>query len=530
MGWRLKPDDRSGGCCLIVIVIGEMLASMLFNSQEFLFAFLPLTLLATAFALRWGGRVAGVLTLTFASLFFYGWWHVYGLLLIGVSIAFNYTLAQAIAKRGDTNIRKRLLSAGVVGNFAALAYFKYANFFIANLMAVTGAKVEALNVVLPLAISFYTFQQIAFLVDTYQGKMSRIPLKDYAISVVFFPHLIAGPILHYRSIIAQFERRFAVSWGTISLGLPVFAMGLAKKVAIADPLAQFVSPLFLKAQSAPLELIEAWAAALGYTGQLYFDFSGYSDMAIGIGLIFGITLPLNFFSPYKATSIIEFWRRWHMTLSNFLRDYLYFPLGGGMVTPTRRYANLMIVMLLGGLWHGAAWTFVFWGALHGTYLVINHLWRNNMSARLGWLNVPLAPLFAVLTFLSVVIGWVFFRAPTFGTALNVLTGMFAPSLISLPAEFTYYLQVVSIPGVPWNMGMSFADLVTFWSYALVAYALIWFAPNTAQIFGIVGESTIDPKEVRWPKWPRVIATVALLWLALFGVLSAVPSEFLYFQF
>jgi alginate O-acetyltransferase complex protein AlgI len=504
---------------------------MLFNSPEFLFAFLPLTLLLTGVALFLRGRSAGIATLTVASLFFYGWWEVQALLVIGTSIAFNYTLAQSIAISADDAKRRKKVAVGVAVNLAALAYFKYANFFIANVVALTGANLHAVNVVLPLAISFYTFQQIAFLVDTYKGNMERIPFRNYMISVVFFPHLIAGPLLHYRDIISQFEQRFRVTWTTVGAGLPIFAMGLAKKVGLADPIAQFVSPLFVKAQSGPLELFEAWAAALGYTAQLYFDFSGYSDMAIGLGLMFGITLPLNFFSPYKATSIIEFWRRWHMTLSSFLRDYLYFSLGGGQVGPVRRNVNLMIVMLLGGLWHGAAWTFVFWGALHGAFLIINHLWRNLVGSRLRRANAALVPLYGALTFLLVVISWVFFRAASFEVALNVLTGMFAPAVVSLPGEFAYHLDTESLPGIVWGQGMSFADFAGFWAYAAAAYAIIWLAPNSAQIFSLDGSSTPKPKlSVGALMVARVAAMAILCWICGFGVFSAVPSEFLYFQF
>lgn len=504
---------------------------MLFNSLEFLFAFLPLTLLATAAALCLGGRTAGVATLTLASLFFYGWWEAHALWVIGVSIAANYSLAKAIANSRNPRRRRWILSAGVAANLGALAYFKYANFLIANAAAITGVDPGTLNVVLPLAISFYTFQQIAFLVDTRKGAMRRIPFKDYMISVVFFPHLIAGPLLHYRDIINQFEQRFAVTWTTVSIGLPVFVMGLAKKVAIADPIAQFVSPLFVKAQTAPLEFFEAWAAALGYAAQLYFDFSGYSDMAIGLGLMFGITLPLNFFSPYKATSMIEFWRRWHMTLSSFLRNYLYFPLGGSRVGPVRRYGNLMIVMLLGGLWHGAAWTFVFWGALHGGFLVVNHVWRNVVGVRLGRLDVALLPIYGALTFMLVVVAWVFFRAPTFGTALNVLSGMFSPSVVSLPGELRYHLDIGGIKGAIWGQGMSFADFVAFWTYATLAYGLTWLAPNTAQIFGLDGRNVLKPRQLRGATATALLAgTSALFWISGFGVFSAVPSEFLYFKF
>jgi D-alanyl-lipoteichoic acid acyltransferase DltB (MBOAT superfamily) len=505
---------------------------VLFNSKEFLFVFLPLTLLFTAVAVGFWGRTGGVVALALASLFFYAWWEVRALAVIGISIAFNYSLARSIASNELLKYRRLLLFVGVTGNIVALGYFKYANFFISNIGAIIGVSFDRLNVVLPLAISFFTFQQIAFLVDIYHGKMSQVPLLKYIISVVFFPHLIAGPLLHYRDIIAQFDRRFAVSWATILAGLPVFAVGLAKKVGIADPIAQFVSPLFKAAQTAPPEFFDAWAAALGYTAQLYFDFSGYSDMAIGLGLMFGITLPLNFYSPYKATSIIEFWRRWHMTLSSFLRDYLYFPLGGSRVGgPLRRYANLVIVMLVGGLWHGAAWTFVFWGALHGTFLILNHLWRNLVGNRIGRLNPATQPIYSALTFILVVIAWVFFRAQTFGTALNVLSGMFKPSVVSLPGELAYLLNKASIAGIAWGKGMSFADFSAFWVYTVLAYTIIWLAPNTSQLFNLEGRSPIKPERLEGLNLvAHVTAIAALFWVAGFGIFSAAPSEFLYFQF
>ncbi|MDP9813437.1 D-alanyl-lipoteichoic acid acyltransferase DltB (MBOAT superfamily) [Rhizobium tibeticum] len=504
---------------------------MLFNSREFLFAFLPATLLLTYLGLRLGGRAAGILTLTGASFFFYGWWDYRALSVIIMSIAFNFSLANAIAQRSDARQRRGLLWTGVIGNLGLLGYFKYANFAVENLQALLGLSVGAMHIVLPLAISFYTFQQIAFLVDTYDGKVSRTPFRDYLISVVFFPHLIAGPLLHYRDIIAQFERKFSVGWATISVGLPIFIVGLAKKVAIADPIAQFVSPLYAKAVSGPLDFASAWAAALGYTAQLYFDFSGYSDMAIGIAVMFGIALPINFLSPYKATSIIEFWRRWHITLSNFLRDYIYFRLGGGRVGEVRRYLNLMIVMALGGLWHGAAWTFVFWGFLHGSYLVVNHLWRSHVSSRLGWVNDVLAPAYLALTFIVVVIGWVFFRAEDFTAASHVLVGMFSLRNIGLPVELQQVFGVPAWSGIAWGVGLSFSDFSAFWVFVLLAYLIISFAPNTAEIFGLDGANVPVVKSSGHRSSSFAVgATTALIWIACFGIFSAAPSEFLYFKF
>jgi alginate O-acetyltransferase complex protein AlgI len=303
---------------------------MLFNSAAFLFAFLPATLIATYLSIRQWGRSGGIYCLILASAFFYGWWELRGIAIVSLSIAVNYFCAKVLDFQKERRIRLTALWLGIACDVGALAYFKYTNFFLSTFDFATT------TIVLPLALSFYSFQQIAFLVDTYHGEMKVLRFRDYVVSVLFFPHLIAGPLIHYNRIMDQFDRVFTVSTKTISIGLPVFCVGLAKKVAVADPIASIVSPLFAKAQTAPLELVSAWIAALGYTAQLYLDFSGYSDMAIGLGLMFGIALPLNFNSPYRARSIIDFWRRWHMTLSEFLRTYLYIPLGGNRGGSARR--------------------------------------------------------------------------------------------------------------------------------------------------------------------------------------------------
>jgi alginate O-acetyltransferase complex protein AlgI len=500
---------------------------MLFVSKEFLFAFLPLTLILTAVAFKTLGRNAGVTVLTFASFFFYGWWKISGLAIIAISVGVNYSFALWIAR--SRSKRKTILSIGIALNLIALGYFKYRNFFVDDLLWLFGDSPVAAHIIPPLAISFYTFQQIAFLVDTYHSKMSKVPLRHYLISVVFFPHLIAGPLLHYRDIIEQFETKFRIGWATISTGFPIFAMGMAKKLALADPISQIVNPLFIKAETSPLTLVEAWAASLGYTAQLYFDFSGYSDMAIGLALMFGITLPINFFSPYKSRSIIEFWRRWHITLSNFLRDYLYFPLGGGRVGIVRRYINLMVVMILGGLWHGAAWTFVVWGALHGGMLVINHLWRKIEVGFAPKMSGALVPVYGPLTFISVVVGWIFFRAETFSGALNVVWGMFGPGNVGLPQELAY---LTGTPASHWLFhggSIAFSDFLVFGVYGVLGYAIIWLCPNTAQIFGPHTEGA-EPEPQRRNHVQTAAVTAGLVWISLFGIFSATPSEFLYFRF
>jgi alginate O-acetyltransferase complex protein AlgI len=478
---------------------------MLFNSYLFIFLFLPVTL-AGYFASSRLGPAAPVIWLALASLAFYSvsnWQFV--ALLVG-SIAFNYAMGWLlIAKPLSPHTRFAVLSAGVAGDLAVLAYFKYAGFFAANLNALFSTGF-AVHVLLPVGISFYTFTQIAFLVDAYRGTVASYALPHYALFVTYFPHLIAGPILHHRDMIPQFERAESKRPDPhlILCGLIIFAIGLFKKTCLADGIQPLVSLAF--GPNAPT-FDQAWLGALAYTFQLYFDFSGYSDMAIGISLMFGIFLPLNFNSPYKATSIIDFWRRWHMTLSQFLRDYLYIPLGGNRRGPMLRYVNLGITMVLGGLWHGAAWTFVVWGALHGLYLCVNHAWD-----RFG---PQIAPRFAraadvaafILTFLAVVVAWVFFRADTISTAFYVLGRMADPRNIAfgrLEIAQTLFLAI----------------------YAAIA----WFSPNTQTIMGYdhanrkVGEGL-----AAWKMRPLFIyATAAVLAFGILGIQQ--HSEFIYFRF
>src|ERR1700761_7294189 len=346
---------------------------MLFSSYTFLFQFLPATALAFAAARRHSPR-AGILVLAGASLFFYGAWKPTYLLLLLASIGANFSLGLLM----ENPLRRRSVGMlGVTLNLALLCYFKYTGFLLGSIHALTGVPLPFVNVVLPLGISFFTFQQIAYLVDVMRGAKVERDIVAYALFVSFFPHLIAGPLVHHAEMIPQFKRgRTGRSSVLAARGLAIFAAGLFKKVVIADNLAQFVSPVFAHLDAGGgVTTSWAWLATLAYTLQIYFDFSGYSDMAVGLALLFGIRLPVNFRSPYKAASIIEFWRRWHITLSRFLRDYLYIPLGGNRLGEQRRYLNLAVTMLLGGLWHGAGWTFLIWGGLHGVYLCANHLWQ-----------------------------------------------------------------------------------------------------------------------------------------------------------
>ncbi len=401
---------------------------MIFSSIEFIFVFLPLAFGTFLLLSRLGWVRAAMIATILYSLVFYAWWNPPYVLLIIALILVNYGLGKYLLARA--RFRKAVLTAGVGLNLGVLGYFKYTDFFISNADRFLGLALPLQHVILPLAISFFIFQKIAFLVDVYQGKITRLAFLDYCLFVVFFPQLIAGPIVHYRQLSPQFDRlkAFGPSAENIPPGLAYFLIGLAKKVIIADSISHYVSPTFAAAAHGfAVPAGAAWLAALAYTCQLYFDFSGYSDMAIGLARMFSIRLPVNFNSPYKAQSIIDFWRRWHMTLSAFLRDYLYIPLGGNRHGASRRYLNLMATMLLGGLWHGADWTFVAWGGLHGLYLVVNHLWRDHVPLAKRLNQGAAGPYYQaashLLTFLAVVFAWVFFRATSFSAAGIMIAGM-----------------------------------------------------------------------------------------------------------
>jgi alginate O-acetyltransferase complex protein AlgI len=477
---------------------------MLFNSYPFIFLFLPVALIGY-FALGRLGNLAPVIWLALASLLFYAVsnWQFVPLLL--ASVAFNYLIGWLLIS-GSLRAAARfaVLTIGVAGDLLVLGIFKYAGFLATNFNAIfaTGLTVDIL---LPVGISFYTFTQIAFLVDAYRGKVGHYALPHYALFVTYFPHLIAGPILHHRDMIPQFERAEAKRPDPhlILCGLIIFAIGLFKKTCLADG----IQPLVVLAFGPAPSFDQAWIGALAYTFQLYFDFSGYSDMAIGISLMFGIFLPLNFNSPYKATSIIDFWRRWHMTLSQFLRDYLYIPLGGNRHGSVLRYVNLMVTMALGGLWHGAAWTFAVWGVLHGLYLCINHAWNNYGPTIAPRFKRPVNTAAFVLTFLSVVVAWVFFRAESVSSALSILSHMADPTRIVFGrGEIAYS------------------------AFILVYAALAWFAPNTQEIMGYdhkaraVGEGLYT-----WRMRPVFLyATATVLAFGILGIQQ--HSEFIYFRF
>lgn len=400
---------------------------MLFNSYAFLLLFLPLTLgVFYALLLRRGVQPA-ILSLLVCSLVFYAWWDITNLPLLLSSIGVNFLIARRMVSF-EGKARKQWFALGVVFNLVLLGYFKYAGFITTNLQALS-ESVPSITIALPLAISFFTFQQISFLRGVYEHRDYVPRFVRYATFISFFPHLIAGPILHHKDIQPQLsELKREVPWRSITLGIALFTLGLFKKVMIADPIGMLADPLYAQAEAgAGFHAITAWSAAFLYGFQLYFDFSGYSDMAIGLAHLFGIRFPQNFASPYRATSIAEFWRRWHITLSQFLREFLYIPLGGNRRGLPRTLCNLTVTMALGGLWHGASWNFVLWGLLHGFMLAVHALWQ-----RMGY-RLPQAAAWG-LTLACIMAAWILFRAPDLASASALYAGLFTlPDAAALAA-------------------------------------------------------------------------------------------------
>ena len=522
---------------------------MLFNSYEFIFFFVPVVVFVFYFFGNRGREQLAICWLVLVSLFFYGWWNPVYLSLIVGSIVFNYTVGAAIA-RNKFGYGKALLIFGVAVNLGLLGYFKYMNFFVDNINAAFDTDIFLAPIVLPLAISFFTFQQISYLADARLGIAKEYNFLHYCLFVTFFPQLIAGPIVHHGEMLPQFEKKSVYKFNpeNISVGLTIFIMGLFKKVVLADGVAVYASPVFAAADAGdPLTFIQAWGGILAYTLQIYFDFSGYSDMAIGLARMFGILLPLNFNSPYKATNIIDFWRRWHMTLSRFLRDYVYIPLGGNRKGRYRRHVNLMAVMMIGGLWHGAGWTFVIWGMLHGCYLVVNHLWAKirgaivseRISQSLAWTMLA-----RVMTLLAVMVAWAFFRAESVGGALNILQAMVGKNGVSISERYLDSLNKLAGLGdrlASW--GVEFSDVRHMIGpkellYMLSLLAICWLLPNTQQLMMNYRPALLGRDQeacvplLQWAQWrPHAVIAVVMAGVAIYSLFSMTGvSEFLYFQF
>lgn len=519
---------------------------MLFNSYAFILFYLPITVVMFFAIARWNHRLAAS-WLLLASLFFYAWWDPRFVGLLLGSIAFNYLAGVYLANEAH-RARRAVLIGAVSGNLMLLAYFKYTGFLLGTVNHYSGLAFPIPEIILPLGISFFTFTQLAFLVDAHRGIAKEPNLIHYGLFVTYFPHLIAGPVLHHKQMMPQFAKHstYSLNWDDVSVGLTVFVIGLFKKTVLADSFADYSSPMFESAAGGKnIPFFSAWAGVLAYTLQLYFDFSGYSDMALGLSRILGVRLPLNFDSPYKATSIIDFWRRWHMTLSQFLRDYLYISLGGNRHGAVRRYINLFLTMLLGGLWHGAGWTFVVWGALHGLFLAINQLWRS-ILCKIGKPNLlavgPGRYLAGATTFLSVVFAWVFFRAADLDSASRIIKGMLGlRGFIVDPSIYDYF----DLGNQDWakRIGVfvrrSTDPMLQFErmkeaAVLLIGLLICWLMPNTQEIIlkyrsGIDESASGTSSRLNWQ--PR------LMWLTIIltmGVL-ALPerdrvSEFLYFQF
>ncbi|CAN5703612.1 MBOAT family protein [soil metagenome] len=509
---------------------------MLFTAYEFVFLFLPATL-AGFWLLRRASYAASVLWLVAASLFFYAYWNAAYLWLLVPSIVVNFGLGRLLDACPAGPAKKLLLAAGIAANLGVLLYFKYAGFLVANIDRLLGADVSLGAILLPLGVSFITFQKIAYLVDAYRGQARDRSFLRFALFVSFFPQLIAGPIVHHAEVMPQLEPQClkGVRAATLAAGLGLFAVGLFKKVILADGIAPGATLGFADAARAiEPSLQAAWAAALSYTLQLYFDFSGYSDMACGLALMFGVRLPVNFYSPYKAAGIIDFWRRWHITLSRFLRDYLYIPLGGNRHGPLRRYGNILITMTLGGLWHGAGWTFILWGLYHGLLLLLNHAWRRSrLPVPARPLRVLARPLCVLATFLAVMFGWVLFRSDSFAAARLMLE-----ALLHLGDGAAVEARVPP---------------VLEWLKIAVLLAAVWLLPNTVQLmrraFLLSDENTRrhlaeDGRRPLWQRqgrqkrgWRKLAWRPSLAWAAITAAclaLALMPMrpriEFLYFQF
>jgi len=481
---------------------------MLFNSYLFIFVFLPVALSGCFILARVKGPYAAQLWLIGASLLFYASWNWFYLPLLLLSITFNYAIAVLMVRAKSKSTKKYLILLAVLVDLSLLGYYKYANFFLGAVNATTGTDFSLPAILLPLGISFYTFQQLTLLADIGRGAGEKLRLDRYSLFVIFFPHLIAGPIVHHREMMPQFEKAdYRIRWQNLAVGGSLFAMGLFKKTVLADGVASYISPLYTTASKGHLTLVYAWAAAFGFILQMYFDFSGYSEMASGLARAVGIKLPMNFNSPLKATSITEHWRRWHMTLSRFLTEYLYTPI---VMTLTRRrkargkggiggskgsigaFFSLLLIpsvttMFLAGLWHGAGYQFLVWGTLHGVYIGVNQGWRLVRPRFWGnpvSYNRVMGPIGFLLTFFSVVIAIPFFRADSLTAAFNVVGGMFFLNGTELPDVIAN--RVPGIGAALAELGIVFApsslsNLIATWLWIAGLLCVALTLPNVMEI-------------------------------------------------
>jgi len=496
---------------------------VLFNSAIFIFAFLPITFLVYFYLNSKRLTELAKIFLVLASLFFYSWWNIAYLPIIVISMLFNYSIGIALTKDSIYKkvSKKTFLSFAIFMNIALLGYFKYTDFFIENINLSMDTNIPLLHLALPLAISFFTFQQIAYLVDSYRGETKEYNFLNYANFVTFFPQLIAGPIVHHAEMMPQFTKvkNKVMNYRNIALGLFIFSIGLFKKVVIADAFAVWATAGF--DLSSTLNFFEAWVTSLSYTSQLYFDFSGYTDMAIGVALLFNIKLPINFNSPYKAINIQDFWQRWHITLSRFLKAYVYIALGGNRKSTIRTYTNLMGTFIIGGIWHGAGWTFIFWGFLHGMALIVQRFWENfgiKLPSIVAWF----------ITFNFVNIAWIFFRAKDWDDALKVLYPMFdftdlevtiyISKLFNNVSAITHYLHAQC-------MDIDNLSLIAVHSLEaiIIAFLIILFGKNSNEL----AEQFSNKKYISL--WTYIFSSL-ILGFSLMNISEQNGSEFLYFNF
>jgi alginate O-acetyltransferase complex protein AlgI len=506
--------------------IADLWHHVTFVDRVFLCAFIPAVVLVFIVLSATAGRSVVLLLLIAASFVFYLSWGLYVFAIFTASMALNYSARQMMLRSAaahEPRLKRAILAAIIIGDLCGLGYFKYRGFFSGAVASFVHITPHAADYVIPLGISFYTFQEITLAVDAYRGAY-RSTFLEYVLFISFFPHLVAGPLVHHREMIQQF-RRFRFRPREIAMGASLVAIGLFKKTCIADPLAPAVKSVFDHATLMPSPAA-AWLAALAYGFELYFDFSGYSDMALGFARLFGIRLPINFNSPYKAISAVDFWRRWHLTLSRFLREYLYIPLGGNRRGEARRYANLLVVMLLGGLWHGANWTFMLWGGLHGVYLVVNHLWTD-LRRKLSLPSVP--GVGRVLTFICVTFAWVAFRAPSVDRAFAVWGAM-----LGLGGHSS---APIAPPSLLVTLGGQDAAPGLFAAWLAILYLGCLLLPNALQIMGITrpfpGPDIWAPMPAAWPRWRSTAAWGALMGALIglsFWIGRELPQQFIYWSF
>ncbi|WP_223554726.1 MBOAT family O-acyltransferase [Lysinibacillus sphaericus] len=485
---------------------------MLFNSFEFIFLFLPITFVVYFFLNQFSNQQYAIYCLVLSSLFFYGYFKLTYLAIITVSIIVNFALSRII-NNSNHRLRKTYMIIGVVFNVLILCYYKYTDFFITNINSLFDTDFAMLHLLLPLGLSFITFQQIAFIVDSYRDGTAHYKFSNYALFILFFPQLVAGPIVQHDEMLPQYDikENRKIIHDNVARGLFIFVIGLVKKIVIADTVGIWANAGFENYSN--LSFVEAWITSLSYTVQLYYDFSGYSDMAIGLALLFNIKLPVNFFSPYKARNIQEFWKKWHMTLNRFLTTYVYFPLGGSRKGEFRTYINILIIFFISGFWHGAGWNFILWGLMHGFASVVVRLFSKTgvkLPYLLSWF----------ITFQFVNIAWVYFRATSLEQANTIISKMFTPNMESITSFFTEPLTNFAQAEAFSVMGLTLSDPIVIVVGLLITLVFAFTALNSIQL--------MDKMKFNWGAIIYMQCMIALVLISIYYMQK--NSIFLYFNF